>query len=73
MRFLRILHAPPNPLLEKYAASTGRTVQDAVAETPAAWIPAPEHPEIWAALAAVGNSPGVIDHTDPALANPARD
>lgn len=63
---LRTLEASPNPLLQAYTATTGRTVQDAVGDTtgtPAAWIPAPEHPEIWAALAAIGNSNGVIDHT----------
>ena len=68
---LRTLEAPPNPLHEAYAAATGRTVRDAVGDTtgqtPAAWIPASEHPEIWAALATVGNNPGVIDHTTTGL------
>jgi len=74
---LRTLEAPPNPLHEAYTAATGRTVQDAVGDTtggtPTIWIPAPEHPEIWAALATAGNSPGVIDHTTtglPALTPP---
>jgi hypothetical protein len=46
---LRTLEAPPNPLHEAYTAATGRTVQDAV-----------------------GNSPGVIDHTNPTLTDLAR-
>jgi hypothetical protein len=51
-------------------ANTDRTVE--APTNPAVWIPASEHPEIWAALAAVGNSPGVIDHTTPGTPMPAR-
>ena len=75
MNLLRRLEAAANPLHQAYTDATGRTVQDAVGDSPTtatpAWIPAPEHPEIWAALAVVGNSNGVIDHTTtgfPALA-----
>lgn len=74
---LRTLDAPANPLHQAYTAATGRTVQDAVGDTtggtPTGWIPAPEHPEIWAALATAGNSAGVIDYTNPTLTDPARD
>jgi hypothetical protein len=71
----RTLEAPANPLHAAYTVATGRTVQDAVGDSNGApaWIPAPEYPEIWAALAAAGNSAGVIDHTNPALTDPARD
>jgi len=73
---LRTLEVPPNPLHEAYTAATGRTVQDAIGDTtcgtPTSWIPAPEHPEIWAALATAGNNPGVIDRTNPTLTDPAR-
>ena len=78
MNFLRFrtLEAPQNPLIAAYTSATGRSVQDAVTasptvDTPDAWIPAPEHPEIWAALATVGNNPGVIDHTTPGMTAPA--
>lgn len=72
---LRTLEAPANPLHAAYTAATGRTVQEAVGDstttgTPA-WIPAPEHPEIWAALAIAGNSNGVIDRTTAGLPTPA--
>ena len=73
---LRTLEAPPNPLHEAYTAATGRTVQDAIGDTtcgtPTGWIPAPGHPEIWAALATAGNGAGVIDHTTTALPTMAR-
>lgn len=73
MNLLRRLEAPPNPLLQAYTDATGRTVQDAVGDntsgTADAWIPAPEYPEIWAALAVAGNN-GVIEHTTPGPTTP---
>lgn len=69
---LRTLEAPPNPLLQAYTAATGRTVQDAVGDTtgtPADWIPVPECPQIWAALATASN-PGVIDRSTPGPTTP---
>lgn len=69
MNFFRRLDAMSRPTVAAPAADTRR---DPEATTdPAAWIPVPEHPEIWAALAAVGNSNGVIDHTTAAQFLPA--
>lgn len=56
-------------LLAAQAATTSRAAESTA--EPAAWTPAPEHPEIWAALAAIGNSNGVIDHTTAAQFLPA--
>jgi hypothetical protein len=75
VNFFRRLEPPTNPLLEAYTAATGRAVQDTVGNSStvkpaAAWIPAPEHPEVWAALATIGNSTGVIDHTTPGFLFP---
>lgn len=62
MNFFRHLTADmPSELLAAQVTAADRPVETTI--EPAAWIPAPEYPEIWAALAAVGNSPGVIDRT----------
>lgn len=70
MNFFRRLTAdiPGELLAAQIATTSSRT---AATTEPDAWIPAPEHPEIWAALAAVGNSNGVIDHTTSGLPMPA--
>lgn len=61
MNLFRRLDAASDPMATALVADRSRT-----AETPAShntWTPAPEHPEIWAAFTAIGNSDGVIDHT----------
>lgn len=59
--FRRLVAEIPGELLAAQVAATSRHAEPTA--EPDAWIPAPEYPEIWAALAEVGNSPGVIDHT----------
>lgn len=63
--------APGELLAAQVGASRHAETTPAPAEC-AAWIPAPEHPEIWAALAAVGDNPGVIEHTTAGLSVPAQ-
>lgn len=61
MKLFRTLTAEvPGKLLAAQVAATSR-VAEATPE-PDAWIPAPEYPEIWAALASASNSHDVIDH-----------
>lgn len=68
MSFFRRLDATSNPTVTAHAADT----RDGETHTEyAAWIPAPEHPEIWAALAVLSSTPGVIDHTTAGLPAPA--
>lgn len=61
----------PGNLLAAQVAATSRHAETATTPAgPDAWIPAPEHPEIWAALAAASNSNGVIDRSTPGPTTP---
>ena len=75
MNLFRRLDAGPNPLHEAYTATTSRTVQDAIGDTPAVvapdWIPVDtsQWQPIFTAMAHHAENPGVTDHTDHAPAN----
>lgn len=69
MRLFRPLTAEvPGELLAAQVAATSRHAETATTPAgPDAWIPAPEYPDIWAALAAAGDNPGVIGPNTPGL------
>jgi len=77
VKFLRFrtLDAPANPLLEKYTAATGQTVEHAVADSHGVatpdWLPVDtsQWQPIFTAMAHHAENPGVTDHTDHAPAN----
>lgn len=57
-------HSEANP-----PAEDGPTREGKAGESE--FVPAPEYPEIWAALAVLSSTPGVIDHTTAGLPAPA--
>lgn len=61
---------PGDLLAAQVAASSCHAETATTSAGPDAWIPAPEYPDIWAALAAAGNN-GVIEHNTPGLPAPA--
>lgn len=72
MNFFRRLTAElPGELLAAQVAATSRHAE--ATTDPTAWIPAPECPGIWDALAVVANSNGVIDYATAAPFLPAED
>lgn len=62
-------HAQTDLRTEDYTLITGPTREGKVGKPE--FELAPEHPEIWAAFTAIGNSDGVIDHTTAAQFLPA--
>lgn len=70
MNFFRRLDATfSGELLAAQAATTSRATE-ATAD-PDAWVPAPEHPEIWAVFATLADNPGVLSPDTPGLPLPA--
>lgn len=71
--FRRLIAEVPGELLAAQVATTSRHAET-TAEAPIAtadWIPAPEYPQIWAALAVLSDTTGVIDHDTAAPFLPA--
>lgn len=72
MKLFRTLTAEvPGELLAVQVGASHHAETTPAPIEPAAWIPAPEHPEIWAALAVASNSNGAVDHTTAGLPAPA--
>lgn len=71
MKLFRTLTAEvPGELLAVQVGASHHAETTPAPIEPAAWIPAPKHPEIWAALAAASNSNGVIDRSTPGPTTP---
>lgn len=64
----------PGELLDAQVGTISRHAETTTeaAISSADWIPAPEYPQIWAALAVLSNTTGVIDHATASRFLPAR-
>lgn len=70
MKFFRTLTAEvPGELLAAQVAATSHHTEPTTG--PDSWVPLPECPEIWAALATLADHPGVLTPDTPGLPAPA--